>query len=82
MPLFIEDDATAALVARLAQATGVTTSEAVRTAVAAELRRLAPAPPLTVPLRERLAALRARHPLPPPTGQAADKAFFDGLSDA
>ena len=78
MPLFIEDDATAALVARLAQATGVTTSEAVRAAVAAELQRLAP----RVPLRERLADLRARHPLPPPTGLAADKAFFDGLTDA
>jgi len=32
-----------------------------------------------VPLRERFAALRREHPLPPPTGQAADKAFFGDL---
>ena len=33
-----------------------------------------------VPLRERLAASRAEYPLPPPTGEKADKAFFDALS--
>lgn len=76
MPLHIEDDATAALVAELAKATGVTESEAVRAAVTAELRRLEP----ESPLREKLAALRASHPLPPPTGLKADKAFFDDLS--
>jgi len=32
------------------------------------------------PLRHRLAALRARHPLPRRTGRVADKAFFDALS--
>ncbi|KQP61670.1 type II toxin-antitoxin system VapB family antitoxin [Methylobacterium sp. Leaf108] len=57
MPLTIEDDATADLVAQLAKATGTTKSEAVRQA-------------------ER----RALHPLPAPTGQLADKAFFDELS--
>ncbi|MBX9699393.1 MAG: hypothetical protein K2X74_08150 [Acetobacteraceae bacterium] len=31
------------------------------------------------PLRERLDALRAAHPLPAPTGLKADKAFFDWL---
>jgi antitoxin VapB len=31
-------------------------------------------------LRERFAALRALHPLPPPAGEVADKAFFDDLS--
>jgi antitoxin VapB len=76
MPLYIKDDETAGLVATLAKASGVTKSEAVRRAVTAELSRLTP----PVPLRERLAALRARHPLPKPTGQAADKAFFDDLS--
>jgi antitoxin VapB len=76
MPLYIKDDETAGLVAMLAKASGFTKSEAVRRAVTAELTRLTP----PVPLRERLAALRARHPLPKPTGQAADKAFFDDLS--
>lgn len=76
VPLYIKDDETAGLVATLAKASGVTKSEAVRRAVTAELSRLTP----PVPLRERLAALRARHPLPKPTGQAADKAFFDDLS--
>ena len=32
------------------------------------------------PLRERIAAWRHENPLPPPTGQPADKAFFDDLS--
>lgn len=78
MPLYIKDDRTAALVAKLAEAAGVTKSEAVHRAVAAELARLTP----VVPLRERFAALRARNPLPAPTGEAADKAFFDDLSGA
>ena len=76
MPLTIEDDATVALVAELAEASGTTASEAVRTAVRTELDRLKSRPPL----RERLAALRARRPLPEPTGLKADKAFFDDLS--
>ncbi|NEU14055.1 type II toxin-antitoxin system VapB family antitoxin [Methylobacterium sp. BTF04] len=82
MPLYIKDDATAALVAQLARAAGVTKSEAVRRAVAAELARLAPAAPEPLALRTRFAQLRARHPLPAATGAAADKAFFDDLSDA
>ncbi len=32
------------------------------------------------PLRDRFAALRAEHPLPPSTGEKADKTFFDDLS--
>lgn len=73
MPLYIEDDGTACLVARLR---GVSKQDAVRIAVQAELDRAAEA----VPLRERFAALRRVHPLPPPAGKAADKAFFDTLS--
>ena len=76
MPLNIEDEATSALVMELAQATGVTETEAVRAAVSAELQRVKP----ERPLRERFAELRARYPLPPPTGLKADKAFFDDLS--
>jgi len=76
MPLYIKDDATARLVAELAQLRGISKQEAVRSAVQSELDRIASA----VPLRERFAALRRAHPLPPPTGKVADKAFFDELS--
>lgn len=76
MPIIIEDDATAALVAQLARAMDATESDAIRVAVTAELRRLTSA----TPLRERVAELRAHHPLPAPTGKIADKAFFDELS--
>jgi hypothetical protein len=31
-------------------------------------------------LRDRFAALRAQHPLPPPTGEQADKGFLDGVT--
>jgi antitoxin VapB len=76
MPLYIRDDVTAGLVAELAKQRGITKQDAVRLAVTAELERAKEA----VPLRERFAALRAAHPLPPPTGLLADKAFFDDLS--
>ncbi len=76
MPLIIEEDATAALIAMLARTMGVTEGEAVRVAVTAELERRE----AKLPLRERLAALRVRRPLPAPTGKLADKAFFDELS--
>jgi len=76
MPLYIKDDATARLVGKLATLRGVSKQDAVRMAVQAELDRAAEA----IPLRERFAALRRAHPLPPPTGKPADKAFFDALS--
>jgi antitoxin VapB len=76
MPLYIKDDATARLVTQFAKLRGVSKQDAVKLAVQAELDRAADA----VPLRDRFAALRQAHPLPPPTGQAADKAFFDDLS--
>ncbi len=76
MPRYIKDDATAALVDRLAKQRGVTKQDAVKLAVLAELDRDA----RSVPLRDRFAALRAAHPLPPATGKLADKAFFDELS--
>jgi antitoxin VapB len=76
MPLYIKDDATAALVAELASRRGLSKQDAVRQAVQAELDRLAEA----VPLRERIAAWRKEHPMPPRTGKRADKAFFDDLS--
>jgi antitoxin VapB len=76
MPLYIKDDATAELVTRLAKLRGLTKQAAVRLAVQAELDRAQAA----IPLRARVQALRMTHPLPPATGQAADKAFFDDLS--
>lgn len=76
MPLYIKDDATAELVTRLARQRGITKQAAVKLAVEAELERSQD----KRPLRERLAALRAADPLPPPTGLKADKAFFDWLS--
>ena len=76
MPLYIKDDATAALVTELARKRGVSKQDAVRLAVQAELERIAEA----IPLRERIAAWRNEHPMPPRTGKKADKAFFDDLS--
>jgi antitoxin VapB len=78
MPLYIKDDGIAQLVAKLAKLRGVSKQKAVQMAVEAELNRAAEA----IPLRERFAALRRAHPLPPPTGHVADKAFFDELSGA
>ena len=76
MPLYIKDDSTAALVDQLAKQRGVSKQEAVRQAVQAEIDRLKEA----TPLRERLEAYWRDHPLPPPTGEKADKTFFDELS--
>jgi antitoxin VapB len=76
MPLYIKDDTTAELVTQLARKRGVSKQNAVRLAVQAELDRMAAA----IPLRARVAAWRQEHKLPPPTGEQADKAFFDDLS--
>ncbi|MFL5281338.1 MAG: type II toxin-antitoxin system VapB family antitoxin [Rhodopila sp.] len=76
MPLYIKDDATAKLVAQFARLRGLSKQDAVRLAVQAELDRATAA----VPLRDRFAAVRQAHPLPPAAGKRADKAFFDALS--
>jgi antitoxin VapB len=76
MPLYIRDDATAALVAKLAKDRGITKQDAVRLAVTAELERARDAKPL----RERMQAWREANPFPLPTGLKADKTFFDDLS--
>lgn len=76
MPLYIKDDTTARLVDRLAKLRRISKQEAVKQAVTAELERSTE----SVPLRDRFAALRLQHKLPPPTGEVADKAFFDDLS--
>jgi antitoxin VapB len=76
MPLYIKDNETAALFDRLAKSRGLTKQAAVKLAVTAELERAG----LSETLHERLKRLRAAYPLPPATGLAADKAFFDELS--
>ncbi|WP_245431128.1 type II toxin-antitoxin system VapB family antitoxin [Rhodoplanes roseus] len=78
MSLRIDDAALVKLVTELATLRGVSEADAAKLAVRAELDRVAP----SVPLRERFSALRTAHPLPPRTGQAPDKAFFDDLSGA
>ena len=76
MPLYIKDETTAQLVNELARQRGTAKQDAVKLAVLAELERTNK----DLPLRERLAQWRKLHPLPPPTGEVADKAFFDELS--
>ncbi len=76
MPLYIKDETTTRLVNELARRRGITKQKAVQLAVEAELRRAEQA----TPLRERLERLWEAHPLPSPTGKAADKAFYDDLS--
>jgi antitoxin VapB len=76
MPLYIKDDYTAHLVDQLAKLRGLSKQDAVKMAVQAELDRAAN----LIPLRDRFAAVRAKHPLPPATGEQADKAFFDEVT--
>jgi antitoxin VapB len=71
MPLHIIDGETDRLVRRLARARGIGLTEAVKLAVAAELRR--------APLQERLKPLIDEVASLPPTGRKADKAYFDSL---
>jgi antitoxin VapB len=76
MPLYIKDDDTARLVDKLAKMRGLSKQDAVKMAVQAELDRVTN----LIPLRDRFAAVRAKHPLPAPTGEQADKAFFDDMN--
>jgi len=76
MPLYIKDDYTARLVDQLARLRGLSKQDAVKMAVQAELERAAN----SIPLRDRFAAVRAKHPLPPATGEQADKSFFDDVT--
>jgi antitoxin VapB len=76
MAFHVRDLETDTLVRELARKHGIGLTEAVRLAVRHELQREAQA----VPLRERIAALRAEVMQRPRTGLKADKAFFDDLS--
>ena len=74
--LYIKDERTSALVDQLARLRGTSKTEAVRSAVEAELARSR----RTVTPRERLEDFYRRYPLPESSGRTADKAFFDELS--
>jgi antitoxin VapB len=76
MTLYIQSERAALLVGELAKLRGVSTDEAVELAVAAALER--EKPKLTV--MQKLEKFWAEHPMPEPTGEVADKAFFDDLS--
>ena len=75
MPLNIRSEEVNQLAERLAARTHMNKTEAVRTALENELRRLDKA----VPLRERLRSLQHRVLSRPATGLEADKAFYDEL---
>jgi antitoxin VapB len=77
MPLNIRDEEVNQLAKRLAARKGLNKTDAVRVALENELRRLDEA----VPLRERVRVIQQRIRRRPATGLAADKAFYDDLSD-
>ncbi len=76
MPLNIRDETVNQLAEKLAARRRTNKTEAVKTALVNELRRLNEA----TPLRERLRPLQNRVLRRPATGLEADKAFYDELS--
>jgi antitoxin VapB len=77
--LYIKDADTADLVRRVAARSGMTNTALIRElakAREAELDR----GERRIRARDRLERFWREHPLPPPTGLKADKAFFDELS--
>lgn len=76
--LFIKDPVTADLVTRVARKAGMTKTALVRDLAEAREAEIDRAQHRAT-IRERLDAWRAAHPLPPPTGREADKAFFDAM---
>jgi len=76
MAFQFRDKETDALVRTLAGRHRIGLTEAIKRAVSHELKREDQA----IPLKDRIAALRAEIARRPVTGLAADKAFFDELS--
>jgi antitoxin VapB len=72
----VRDPRADALVRQLAKKHGIGLTDAIKLAVAEQLRREEAA----VPLADRIALLRAQVLRRPPTGLEADKAFYDDLS--
>jgi antitoxin VapB len=60
---------------------GKTKTQAVKDALREVVERLEPARPKRPSMTEWVLEYRRRHPLPPPTGLKADKAFCDSLND-
>jgi len=76
LALNIRSEIVSQLAERLAARKGMNKTDAVRTALENELRRLDEA----MPLRDRLRSLQERVLSRPATGQEADKASYDELS--
>jgi antitoxin VapB len=76
LALNIRSEIVSQLAVQLAARKGMNKTDAVRTALENELRRLDEA----MPLRDRLRSLQERVLSRPATGQEADKAFYDELS--
>ena len=76
MALNIRSEIVSQLAVQLAARKGMNKTDAVRTALENELRRLDEA----MPLRDRLRSLQERVLSRPATGQEADKASYDELS--
>ena len=77
MPFHVRDPETTTLVRALARQRGCGLTEAVKVAVANELRREEDA----IPLATRIRALQEEVLASPPTDLAADRAFYDWLND-
>ncbi len=82
--LYIKDSETAELATRVARRLGKTKTEAVRDALRKVEQQLGPEAdigpkPDGQTTLEWLREYRKKHPLPPPTGLKADKAFFDEM---
>lgn len=77
--LYIKDPETAAAVARVAKRLGTSKTQVVRDAIRRVEDDLEKAT-RRQDLREWMREYREKHPLPPPTGLKADKAFYDWLS--
>ena len=76
MAFHVRDPRADALVRQLAKKHGIGLTDAIKLAVAEQLRREEAA----VPVQDRIALLRAQVLRRPPTGFEADKAFYDDLS--
>jgi antitoxin VapB len=77
VPFHVRDQATDAIVRRLAKRKGTTLTAAIREACEKEYARACGESTVMAAVREAQTAFRASGPL---TGMAADKAFYDELS--
>ena len=78
--LYIKDEEANALAGRVAAQLGTTKTEAVKRALRS-VTLPAPATAVSGSTADWLRTFRAAHPLPDGAAMAADKAFYDSLSD-